>query len=139
MKARRTIPKIRRVEDLLEPARDVKDALEPTCNPDIFPYGLNLIEEILPFLGVGPAPSAMDCEDLSCRAYQISDAIAQFIELGEKGLEADNSYFGSDNPLPWLVGTLRFHIQIARLAAKTLHNLHRNEEQSTAARSRKTA
>jgi hypothetical protein len=89
------------------------------------PYNFHLLKEIKPFLGVGAAPSAKDCEDLSLVAYLRAHAIADFIEFAEAGLDAQGSKFSrQDSPLPWIVEAL----QLARLAAETLYLLYEETE-----------
>jgi hypothetical protein len=99
--------------------------------------GLYLIEQILPFFGQGETPSAIDCENLSVTAYRRADALAQFTDLADQGLRHEGSEFPDDSPVAWIVQSLQFNLQLARLAAKTLFQRCRKAE--AAAQSPKAA
>jgi hypothetical protein len=104
-------------------------AASRAAQPEPLYKDLHLIEQILPFLGQGEAPSAIDCENLNLIAYLTADALAQFIDLADIGLRHENSaFYEGDSPTRWVVQALQFNLQLARLTSKTLFRLRQEPE-----------
>jgi hypothetical protein len=99
--------------------------------------GLYLIEEIMPFLGVGPAPDATDCEDMSLRTYRRAKALAEYIAYADEELQnAGKVVNPEESPTRWLADALGLQIELGRLTAKMLFTLYND---SFAAHSQKSA
>jgi hypothetical protein len=90
----------------------------------------SLIKQIMPFLGIGKAPSAIDCQELNLTAHLRANAIAEFIALADEGLKEQGSF--TDETLPWLADALRFELQIAHLTATTLFELYKKDVEAAA-------
>ena len=90
---------------------------------------LYLIEEILPFLGIGQAPDATDCEDLNYMTYLRATALAEMIAYGDQALEE----IGTKDETPTIraMEALQLQLQIMRLANATLFRLHRESTAKT--------
>jgi hypothetical protein len=95
----------------------------PTPPENTLYSDFHLIDRIAPFLGLGEPPSITDCEDLNLTAYLTAHALAQFIELADRGLAAEGSTLPEDSPLGWIIEALQFELQLGRLTARTLFNL----------------
>jgi hypothetical protein len=123
MKAKTTITERNRAAEAAQ--------AKPPESPTYKPYaGLHLVKAIMPFLGLGPAPSATDCEDMNLTAYLRAHSLAQFIELAGRGLAAEGSEFPDDSSLSWVVDALQLELQLARLAARILFELCQKLEAS---------
>jgi len=82
--------------------------------------GLDLIEEIVPFLQrTGNYPSADACENLNRTAYHRAERLLELVGWGEETLENEVGT-SREPPLYYATEGVAFQVQLMRLASKTL-------------------
>jgi hypothetical protein len=83
---------------------------------------LSLIEEIMPFLGIGPEPNAMDCEDMNLRAYRRALALVDY--MGSRDDDLKEEGVPEEAASPYFAEVLQLQIELGRLTAKRLFRLY---------------
>jgi hypothetical protein len=85
---------------------------------------IDLIEEILPFIGLGAPPDTLKCIDMLNTTYVRINSLAEILDLASSGIEEGNIPRSNNNPFPWFAEAIRFQVQLGHLASNLLHTLY---------------